>query len=527
MQQVASAYIKLLQEQPELHDKIEFEVAFTIWTPDICDIAAKRFEKFGVTDEDIRLLSAGLKKITKNALTRLSSDLELIGELSRRRALIESSSATEIDKAFHLLEDCKTFGTLAFAHAARAGFVARAMLDYLVRSGGIKKKRIDEFQKSFLTVTGLFEGAKQEFYSGNASLEDLISKFGHLRPGTYEVEKEAYWEKPDQYFNITTKKISTAGAQKFKFNSNERQAIQCLLADLGAVLTIDQLTDYLIEATQQREAIKLEFTKGVSRALDLLWSYMANYNLPRQDVSFITYTDLKDIKINNIPIEIVIGRIKDRKNKYKFTELAHLPPVITKQSDFYCFEQHLSTPNYIGSARVISKVVETLESPDQLAGNIALIRNADPGFDWIFGLNIAALVTQYGGANSHMAIRAAELNLPAVIGVGDKLYDSLREAEMVEIDCSSHIIRVIMKILGLTQRVVLDAQYGECRDCIDLRWYELARSLGFEPVGLPNVGKMPAAYFEKFQMDALILTGGNTLSRYAKPTEQYSRERRF
>ena len=33
---------------------------------------------------------------------------------------------------------------------------------------------------------------------------------------------------------------------------------------------------------------------------------------------------------------------------------------------------------------------------------------------------IKGLITKYGGANSHMAIRAAEIGLPSVIGVGEK-----------------------------------------------------------------------------------------------------------
>ena len=44
-----------------------------------------------------------------------------------------------------------------------------------------------------------------------------------------------------------------------------------------------------------------------------------------------------------------------------------------------------------------------------------MIENADPGFDWIFGSKILGLITKYGGVNSHMAIRCAELEIPAGI----------------------------------------------------------------------------------------------------------------
>ena len=51
-----------------------------------------------------------------------------------------------------------------------------------------------------------------------------------------------------------------------------------------------------------------------------------------------------------------------------------------------------------------------------------LIPSADPGYDWIFAQGIAGFVTMFGGVNSHMAIRAAELNVPAVIGAGEAYF---------------------------------------------------------------------------------------------------------
>ena len=49
----------------------------------------------------------------------------------------------------------------------------------------------------------------------------------------------------------------------------------------------------------------------------------------------------------------------------------------------------------------------------------------------------------YGGANSHMTIRAAELGLPAVIGVGQASYDQLARANVIELDCEANWVRVV------------------------------------------------------------------------------------
>ena len=66
---------------------------------------------------------------------------------------------------------------------------------------------------------------------------------------------------------------------------------------------------------------------------------------------------------------------------------------------------------------------------------IICIESADPGYDFLFTKNIKGLVTKYGGQNSHMAIRCAELNLPALIGVGEQIYNKIIDNKSIKIDC--------------------------------------------------------------------------------------------
>ena len=72
-----------------------------------------------------------------------------------------------------------------------------------------------------------------------------------------------------------------------------------------------------------------------------------------------------------------------------------------------------------------------------------LITQADPGYDWLFGQGIAGLVTLFGGANSHMAIRSAEFGLPAAIGVGENTYRKLLTASVIELSPANRILRVV------------------------------------------------------------------------------------
>ena len=98
----------------------------------------------------------------------------------------------------------------------------------------------------------------------------------------------------------------------------------------------------------------------------------------------------------------------------------------------------MGSGNVVSQAAVLDGISDT-----QLSGKIVIISQADPGYDWLFGYNISGLITQYGGANSHMAIRSAELGLPAAIGVGEKIYEDLRSAKIIELDCLNQILRVV------------------------------------------------------------------------------------
>ena len=82
-------------------------------------------------------------------------------------------------------------------------------------------------------------------------------------------------------------------------------------------------------------------------------------------------------------------------------------------------------------------------SKDELSGNILMIPSADPGYDWIFSKNIGGFITMFGGVNSHMAIRAGELGIPAVIGAGEVLYRQWSMAKSIQIDCANKQVHIL------------------------------------------------------------------------------------
>ena len=443
-ERVANAYINILADNSQYQDKIEFDVAYTIWTPGFNNNAKQRLSPYGVTDDDLLLLEESLKVVTRRALTRLPDDIQSIDELGRRRETILSSGLPDIDKVTSLLDDCKRFGTLAFSHAARSGFVATTWLKSFVAIGAMTDDRRLAFLKSFSTVAGDFEKDKSANAVGEMTQEALVAKYGHLRPGTYEVTAQAYWEDPNRYL-ISNPEHQPDTELQFIFSSSELTQFGQILNELESSVTSQEMVRFLREAIQSRESVKFEFTKNLSIALDLCVKTGLALGLTREDISFLEHGDLEQLKLNAVSIAELMRRIELRRQQHAITLLIELPPLIQQEEDFYCFERFASQPNFVTTNKVDALVQQLDSEPtkDDIAGKLILIPQADPGYDWLFGHGIAGLITKYGGANSHMAIRAAEIGLPAAIGVGEKLYEQIADMKRVELDCANHTIRKV------------------------------------------------------------------------------------
>ena len=120
-----------------------------------------------------------------------------------------------------------------------------------------------------------------------------------------------------------------------------------------------------------------------------------------------------------------------------------LPPLIFSKNDFEVIQYMITKPNYITTKFVSGNTVilDNLETKIPLFSNkIGIIENADPGYDWIFTNNPLGLITKYGGVASLMAIRCAELGLPAAIGCGEILYEKLLKTKKILLDCKNEQI---------------------------------------------------------------------------------------
>ena len=118
-------------EEPELHDKVEFEIVHSCYTLDIKERLSCLKER-GFTRNECEEIATSLKNLTnkiihpKEGLWKI--DIGKINILNRRRQELMDSNLDLTEKIYWLLEDGKRYGTLPFAGLARAGFIAVQML---------------------------------------------------------------------------------------------------------------------------------------------------------------------------------------------------------------------------------------------------------------------------------------------------------------------------------------------------------------------------------------------------------------
>ena len=115
--------------------------------------------------------------------------------------------------------------------------------------------------------------------------------------------------------------------------------------------------------------------------------------------------------------------ISENKKEYNSNKNIYLPDVIKTSKDLYIQLKNFDKINFILNKSITSNIINFDKSIIKPSYNgIVCIENADPGYDFLFNKNIKGLITKYGGLNSHMAIRCSELNIPALIGVGEKIF---------------------------------------------------------------------------------------------------------
>jgi len=445
-EKLVNFYIKQLEENPEKHDKVEFDIIYSCYTLDIDD-KLKKLASHQVTDLEISNFKQALRSLTNEIISvdgLWQRDIKKIDLLPDRNKKILSSELPTLDKIYWLLEDCKRYGTLPFAGLARAGFIAVQLLRSLVTVGVLTENEYHAFMASLNTVSSQMAKDRQDL-----STTGFLDKYGHLRPGTYDINSPRYDKTPGKYFSkqqaVTTEKASRHFVtDKFALTLEQLEQLEALLSQHGLSHDVISLFRFIKGAIEGREYAKFIFTQNLSDAIELFADLGQENNIDRDAISYMDASIIKQLYSNaNDRKNAVVESIVQGKKQYRQASKLILPPLICDEADIYCFQQPESSPNFITLKSIEAASCKEQLSPELVQGKIVFIPSADPGFDWLFANNIAGLITQFGGVNSHMAIRAGELGIPAVIGAGQLEYDRWEKANYLRIDAANKQVHII------------------------------------------------------------------------------------
>jgi glutamine kinase len=433
-------WLATLVAQPHLHDKIESRIVVSclgLGSRGRVDALAAA----GFSAEDRHVFGRSLRRLTNRLVAGplWEQDLGQVGLLGSV-GYADAGASPHAGSALRAqLDACVEHGTLPFARLARAAFVATELLDDLVAEEVFTVEDKAAFVGGLNTVA---RELKRDFETLDKAT--FLKRYGHLRPGTYDILSPRYDEDPERYFDWSAQTRS-APARPAVFVPRARQLrmIDRLVARAGFTFDAHRLLAFVAATIRGRERAKFEFTSVLSDALSGIRRLGERLGYSADDLSYVPVATILRLAgdsrrdARRLRSAVALGR-----EAYATTGTVALPPLITEPGDAWEFHLPATRPNFVTQGRVLARVAD-VDAGDPPDGAIALVASADPGYDWLFSRGIAGLVTAFGGVNSHMAIRALELGIPAVIGVGEAVFRRWLAAAALDIDAAGGLVEVL------------------------------------------------------------------------------------
>jgi hypothetical protein len=461
-ERLINAFLDHLDANPAFHDKVEFEIVPTVLTPNFESEFKSRYgDALSVAESaeyKVRLTDLTRSAFMGDSLDQALLLIEKLRNIQENMLPLERAEAENLrqfDLALHLteaLEQCRASGTLPFAVIARHAFIAETWLRAAVRTEVLTTERVETLKRSIETVSGKLTRDFNAVLAGTLSREDFLQIYGHLRPGAYDISSPSYRERPDLFSACPRRGDAPQNVPNFTFTAAEKEGLDALFASCGLTFSAASFLHYVRRAVAGREYGKFIFTRHLDHILHLVKIWGRHFDFSPDDLSMLPIEDIVSLGFTPLP---TAGRahfseqVESRRREYKTGQYFKLAYLIRSPRDVYIVPHHRSRPNFIGRGAVEADVAVLTPADERLdmEGRLVCIENADPGYDWIFTRNIAGLITRYGGANSHMAIRCAEYGLPAAIGCGDKIFEEAVAWKRLYMDCASETIRPAEKAL--------------------------------------------------------------------------------
>ena len=162
------------------------------------------------------------------------------------------------------------------------------------------------------TPLSQFQKDQLKLRNNTLSKKLFLKKYGHLRPGTYDITATRYDKNPLLLSGI---KINS---KKFKTKIPKFHNINKIFDESGLDFSKIDFEIFLKKSLSQREELKFEFTKNLSDALELIAIASKKLDFSRDEISNLDVSDIlfknKKLTKDNL-IKKWIRAIKNQKTK--------------------------------------------------------------------------------------------------------------------------------------------------------------------------------------------------------------------
>ena len=449
---ITNFWLSELNKKPFLHDKIEFDIADTCF-----DLNSKKkiFSKYIFLDNNEKKnyylsLKEHTEVLINNFTEELNTNKNLLFDLEDfRKKEIDTFIKNKTNAIFlanRFIKKLIVFGIVPFSKFARHAFIGKKILNSLLEKKLISSSEYSKLLSSIHTVTSDYIRIKEASITDKKKLKKFNNYFYHLRPGTYDIKTKRFisgiksW-KIDNFNNFfeLNQKYQKIIPQKKIVNINN------YLKKNNIKFSAETLLTYSLTSIKLRENSKFIFTRTLSDILELIKYWSKKKRLSLKIISNMSFEKILKISKNKINISFLKKKELKKNIKKNYDFYIKLPYLVTSPNDFYVSSILITKPNFI-TKKIIEANTLIIDDPSNeinVKDKIIIIENADPGYDWILSQKIKGLITKYGGVNSHMSIRCEELNIPASIGVGEKIFDDMHKSSKIILNCKENKIGII------------------------------------------------------------------------------------
>lgn len=402
---IVARQLRHLRAHPSLHDRIEFELACSAfefgtdwtrragpWSPRLlCDWRAA--------------LLAQAPQLYALAPLRAHAECARFALAGERhwprthtpRAWLRALARLRLDWA------------LPFAQSARRCFAFEALARSAQRRGAVSADELAQWRGAAAVPAG-----RRDWRSA-------------LRPGTFEIASEclrdhAAWPAA----------VAADAARRPALRAGTRAALDALCAEHGLALDAATLQAGFMLAHRARDWGKAVLSVELSAGLDALAALGAAQGFSAGDLGWLELANLRAPDGARWRARIEAARARHAQDA-----LLRMPALVDARTRLDAVLVPPGRPHYLGRGRVLAPVrwIGLDTRPAQVEpGAILLLERCEPGFDWVFACRPRALVAAFGGPNAHVALRAHELRLPALLGVGRELLQRMASLRWLEID---------------------------------------------------------------------------------------------